>query len=121
MITTRLAAVDPAGRQTVHTQLAVAFDSGWTPSTLADWLAHQIRTAPRGVKNPAGFIVARLKGIPAPAEAAPAAARSAAPPVCGQCDARPDDPVSARVVWLDADKTRSERCPRCHPAAIAAA
>jgi hypothetical protein len=37
------------------------------------------------------------------------------PPVCGQCDARATDPISARIVWLDADRTRSRRCPRCHP------
>ncbi|WP_410607546.1 helix-turn-helix domain-containing protein [Amycolatopsis sp. lyj-109] len=40
---------------------------------------------------------------------------------CGQCDARPADPVSARVVWLDADRVRSALCPRCHPAAIGSA
>lgn len=38
-------------------------------------------------------------------------------PVCGQCDGRDSDPISARVVWLDEERTRSERCPRCHPAA----
>jgi hypothetical protein len=36
---------------------------------------------------------------------------------CGQCDARPNDPVSARVVWLDTDRTSSAPCPRCHPSA----
>lgn len=34
---------------------------------------------------------------------------------CGQCDARPSDPVSARVVWLDTERSRSTFCPRCHP------
>ncbi|GLZ29365.1 hypothetical protein Lesp02_15550 [Lentzea sp. NBRC 105346] len=38
--------------------------------------------------------------------------------VCGQCDARESDPVSARVVWLDEDRTRSTLCPRCHPQAV---
>lgn len=38
-------------------------------------------------------------------------------PVCGQCDARPSDPISARVIWLDAERTESERCTRCHPRA----
>ncbi|MBN9742011.1 helix-turn-helix domain-containing protein [Amycolatopsis sp. A1MSW2902] len=42
--------------------------------------------------------------------------RSGASPVCGQCDGRPADPVSARVIWLDADRTQSTPCPRCHPA-----
>lgn len=47
-------------------------------------------------------------------------ARSPLPPPCGECDARPSDPISARVVWLDADHTQSVRCPRCHPAAAPA-
>jgi len=34
---------------------------------------------------------------------------------CGQCDARPGDPVSARIVWLDEDHTSSAPCPNCHP------
>ncbi|WP_394614502.1 helix-turn-helix domain-containing protein [Lentzea sp. JNUCC 0626] len=34
---------------------------------------------------------------------------------CGQCDARPGDPISARLVWLDEQKSRSVLCPRCHP------
>jgi Helix-turn-helix domain len=37
------------------------------------------------------------------------------PPLCGRCDARPGDPVSARIIWLDSDRLRSEPCPRCHP------
>lgn len=48
-------------------------------------------------------------------ERAPQGARTAGDP-CGQCDARDSDPVSARVIWLDAERTRSTRCPRCHPA-----
>jgi hypothetical protein len=50
----------------------------------------------------------------------PARERTSAPP-CGQCDARPGDPVSARLVWLDTDRTRSVLCPRCHPAASGSA
>jgi hypothetical protein len=48
-------------------------------------------------------------------------ARSPLPPPCGQCDARPDDPVSTRLVWLDADRSRSALCPHCHPAANSSA
>lgn len=44
-------------------------------------------------------------------------ARSPLPPPCRHCDARLDDPVSARVIWSDADRTRSTLCPRCHPSA----
>lgn len=56
-----------------------------------------------------------------PAPSAPATGRSAVPPVCGQCDARDSDPVSARVVWLDEDRTRSTPCPRCAPRRIGGA
>ncbi len=41
--------------------------------------------------------------------------RTATPPECGECDARPGDPVSARVLWTDEDRTRSTPCPRCAP------
>ena len=40
-------------------------------------------------------------------------------PPCGQCDARDTEPVTARIVWLDADHTESVRCSRCHPHASA--
>lgn len=50
-----------------------------------------------------------------PAPSAPAG-RSAVPLPCGRCDARASDPVSARVIWLDKDRTRSTLCPHCHPA-----
>ncbi|HEX7308746.1 helix-turn-helix domain-containing protein [Lentzea sp.] len=50
-----------------------------------------------------------------PASSAPGG-RSTVPPPCGQCDARESDPVSARVVWLDADRVRSTPCPNCSPA-----
>ncbi len=63
------------------------------------------RDCPRTVLN-------RDKNRPAGKRAAPGVVG----PVCGQCDGRDSDPVSARVVWLDADRTRSVRCPRCHPA-----
>jgi hypothetical protein len=51
-------------------------------------------------------------------ERAPMGARTTETlPVCGQCDARPSDPISARVIWLDVDRTECEWCPRCHPRA----
>lgn len=37
------------------------------------------------------------------------------PAECGQCDARPGDPISARLVWLDDNRTASTPCPRCAP------
>jgi hypothetical protein len=37
---------------------------------------------------------------------------------CGQCDGRPGEPVSTRLVWLDraGGPSESKPCPRCHPA-----
>jgi hypothetical protein len=65
------------------------------------------RACPRNVLNRPGNRPPRER---------PPKARSPLPPPCGHCDARPGDPVSARLVWLDANRTRSELCPRCHPA-----
>jgi Helix-turn-helix domain len=49
-------------------------------------------------------------------ERAPMGARTAGmTPPCGECDARPDDPISARIEWLDTAHTESRWCPRCHP------
>jgi hypothetical protein len=58
-----------------------------------------------------------------PPAAAAAVAGSGASwlPVCGQCDGRPTDPVTARVIWLDTAREHSEPCPRCHPAVAVAA
>ncbi|GLY54981.1 helix-turn-helix domain-containing protein [Lentzea sp. NBRC 102530] len=41
--------------------------------------------------------------------------RSTTPLECGQCDARPGDPISARVIWTDIDHSNSTPCPRCAP------
>ncbi|QFZ17552.1 helix-turn-helix domain-containing protein [Saccharothrix syringae] len=38
------------------------------------------------------------------------------PAECGECDARPGDPISARLIWTDEDRTQSVPCPRCAPA-----
>ncbi|GAB2999477.1 helix-turn-helix domain-containing protein [Saccharothrix stipae] len=67
-------------------------------------------TRPRTVLNPPEN---RPSREPAPE------ARSPRPP-CGECDARDSDPISARVIWLDEDRTRSVLCARCHPRAIGA-
>ncbi|MGM1058551.1 helix-turn-helix domain-containing protein [Saccharothrix sp. Mg75] len=81
---------------------------------------HRVQTRPRGVQaaTARGANTApepsfnRTKNRPSPS--APGG-RSAVPPECGQCDARPGDPVSARVVWQDEDRTRSVPCPHCAP------
>lgn len=41
--------------------------------------------------------------------------RAKLPPPCGRCDARPGDPPSARIEWLDGSRTEARQCPRCHP------
>lgn len=62
--------IDRGGRKARHEQIAVAFQAGWTPDTLASWVAAQVAGAKR-LSNPAGFIIATLREIPAPAEVPP--------------------------------------------------
>lgn len=59
--------IDPGGRRSVRDQLDVAFQAGWEPVRLARWLAEQV-TAARRLSNPAGYVIARLREIPAPAD-----------------------------------------------------
>jgi hypothetical protein len=47
-----------------------------------------------------------------------AAARAATPPLCGQCEGRPNEGVASRTVWLDDQHERFALCPRCHPAGL---
>ena len=85
---------------------------------------HGVQTQPHGVQTttPRGAELApepslnHPKNLPARKTATRGSATTTIPPVCGQCDARDTDPVSARIVWLDAERTQFERCPRCHPA-----
>lgn len=62
--------IDRGGRKSVDDQLAVAWQAGWTPGALARWLTEQVAAA-RRLSNPAGFVIARLREIPAPADVAP--------------------------------------------------
>ena len=74
---------------------------------------HEVQsTTRRGASTAPDPSLNRPRNRPAPS--APGG-RSA---VCGECDARDSDPVSARVIWLDEDRTRSSLCPRCHPAVM---
>lgn len=60
---------------------------------------------------------ADLRAFVAPPRTAASASRGGSlPPLCGRCDARPGDPPTARIEWLDNDRSRSRPCPRCHPA-----
>lgn len=111
--------IDPGGRKSVHEQLAVAFQAGWTPGKLARWLGEQV-TAAKRLSNPAGFVVARLREIPAPAEVPlsqrerdekrvhearlRAADRAREIANCGMCDER--GYVGRRVCDHDPDSAR---------------
>ena len=89
---------------------------------------HGVQTRPDGVQTTTsrGAVLApepslnRPKNRPPRERASESARTGHLPPTCGQCDARDSDPASARIVWLDTERTRSERCPRCHPATILA-
>lgn len=92
--------------------LARAFAAGYSAGQITVYLRAKLAEA-RTVRYLLGaFETHRLGDI------AGVAASQPVPPVCGQCDARKSDPVSARVVWLDDDHTRSAPCPRCHPGAL---
>lgn len=56
-----------------------------------------------------------LRAFLSASSASPTAA-STLPPECGQCEARPGDLPSARMVEDDAGRPRP--CPRCHPKAV---
>jgi hypothetical protein len=83
--------------------------------------AHGVQTRPpRGAESAPEPSLNRPGNRPPRERARPDAGSGGIPPVCGQCDARDTDPVSARVVWLDSSRERSTPCPRCHPRAAAA-
>lgn len=74
--------------------------------------SHGVQTQHRGVQT-----TTSRGAVAAPEPSLNRPGNHRAPPVCGTCDARPNDPISARIVWLDPGRTRSARCPRCHPRA----
>lgn len=111
-------AVDHGGRRSVERQLQVAFDTGWTPTTLATWMTRKMRTA-RSIGNPAGFVVAQLRSIPAPSEAG--AGPAARPDWCGSDGSdggEPCDPITRQRER--ASDGALYRCPICHPLAATA-
>jgi hypothetical protein len=73
-------------------------------------------TTSRGAESAPEPSLNHPKNRPASDRSAVAGSGGSWLPVCGQCDGRPTDPVSARVVWLDAARENSVPCPRCHPA-----
>jgi hypothetical protein len=96
----------------------LAIHSGVQSSHRADLhgvqsVRHEVQsTTPRGASIAPDPSLNRPRNRPAPS--APDW-RSA---VCGQCDARDSDPVSARIVWLDDEREHSAPCPRCSPLAV---
>lgn len=42
-------------------------------------------------------------------------AKPQVPDVCGQCDGRPGEPMSTRIVWHGDTPMAFDWCPRCHP------
>lgn len=92
---------------------------GWTAAELGQKLTGGAAKA----KNPPGVVVHRLRAIPVPMDAEEDlvdGAGASVPPLCGECDAQPGDPVSGRVEWLDERRTTSTPCPRCHPRMVMA-
>lgn len=116
----------PSARQLdqIRSAVASALRRGVAASVVAEYARRKARQADTVKYLVQAFSAAHLPVSAAPA-AEPVEARPALPPLCGQCEAKPaigaypEDPVSARIVWLDADRTRSQWCPRCHPRALA--
>lgn len=83
-----------------------------TPEALASELMAQ-KPTDRPVRHPVPWVLKVLPALPDEPPQAPQKAKTALPPVCGQCEARDGDPVSARIIF-DED-TGTSKCPRCHP------
>ena len=80
--------------------------------------AHGVQTqSPRGAEPAPEPSLNHPGNRPARERTRPDPDSGGVPPICGQCDARNSDPISARVVWLDDRREHSTPCPRCHPRA----
>jgi hypothetical protein len=75
-------------------------------------------TTSRGARSAPEPSFNHPRNRPARERAQPGARAAATSPPCGRCDARPDDPISARVIWLDDDRHHSQPCRRCNPRAL---
>jgi Helix-turn-helix domain len=105
---------------TIHSTIHnVVHSDGGGVHTVHPAASHGVQTRPHGVQTTTSRGARRAPepslNRPLPGPGAHDDTSSSIPPVCGQCDARNTDPISARIVWLDTDHTRSQRCPRCHP------
>jgi hypothetical protein len=99
------------GVQPVHPAQAHGVQT--PPSGVQTTTSRGAATAPEPSKNHPRNRPARAPARTPGRDARPPA--PALPALCGQCDARPGDPASARIVWLDTDRQHSRPCPRCHP------
>lgn len=110
-----LSPVEPRGRQhqQIRDAVALAFAHGYAAADIHAYFEAKLNEAHTVTWLCGAFQDFRLPAIDGFARSAVLGEP------CGQCDARPHDPVSARVVWLNDEKTRSELCRRCHPKAIA--
>ena len=108
----------PSSRQRFQIVNAVAdaLDRGVAVDAVAE---HAVRKAAEA--KTVKYFIRAFSEEHLPADGGPIRPASRLPPVCGQCNAIESDPVSARVVWLDAEHNRSRWCPRCHPKAATSA
>lgn len=113
---------EPTSRQVgqITAAIAGALRRGVLPPVVAEHARQKAREA-----DTVKYLLRAFSEAYLPASIEPTqAAKPGLPPLCGQCEANPAigaypaDPVSARIVWLDAKRTRSQLCPRCHPRAI---
>jgi hypothetical protein len=117
MITTTVTPVDLPGRTSVRTQLDVAFASGWTPESLSAWIGKQLEASRGRISNRAGFVIAQLRAIPAPAQVATPSV-SPRPEWCGADGADGSDPCDPTTRLRErVSDGAMYRCPVCNPRA----
>ncbi len=117
-VATTTAAVGRGGQNSVHRQVTTAFDVGWTPQLLADWVTGKLQEMRQRklVRNPAGFVVAQLRDIPPlerPTEAVGSPVDKERLPACNTCGARSGEGRAYRTV--DSEHGGVRKCPDCHP------
>jgi hypothetical protein len=104
------------GAQPVHAEAGNGVQTG--PDGVQTTTSRGARTAPEpSLNRPRNHPARHRRALPVAEQPVDAVGHRPIGPPCGQCDARDTDPVTARVIWLDADHTESARCSRCHPRA----
>lgn len=102
----------PEPTHATKTELLLAVERAWAAGATSAQIRNRLSGKLAGIRDIGRVWLTRLTNLADELENRPAPP----PPACGNCDARPGEGTHARRVWLDADRTRSQPCPNCHPA-----